>query len=78
MTTIERAPAEVVPVEVVPVTGGLVEHRFEALEPGATLEAYLTFSIDHQAEGLRVRTRLRAALGADTPVDREISTLVLP
>jgi hypothetical protein len=66
------------PVEVVPVAGGLLEHRFEALEPGATLEAWLTFSIDHQADRLRARTRLQAALGADMPVDRTISTLVLP
>ena len=66
------------PVEVVPVDGGLIEHRFEALEPGATLEAWLTFSIDHQADRLRARTRLQAALGADMPVDRSISTLVLP
>jgi hypothetical protein len=66
------------PVEVVPVAGGLVEYRFEALEPGATLEAWLSFNIDHQADRLRVRSRLRAALGADTPVDREISTLILP
>jgi len=62
----------------VPVDGGLIEHRFEALEPGATLEAWLTFSIDHQADRLRARTRLQAALGADMPVDRSISTLVLP
>ncbi|MDX6556143.1 MAG: hypothetical protein QOD86_2338, partial [Miltoncostaeaceae bacterium] len=66
------------PVEVVPVAGGLIEYRFEALEPGATLEAWLNFNIDHQAERFRVRSRLRAALGADTPVDREISTLILP
>ena len=65
-------------VEVVPAPGGLIEHRFEALEPGATLEAWLTFSVDHQAERFRARTRLQAALGADMPVDREISTLVLP
>lgn len=66
------------PVEVVPIAGGLIEHRFEALEPGATLEAWLTFSIDHQSERFRARTRLQAALGADMPVDRRISTLVLP
>ena len=70
--------AEPTPVEVVPAPDGLLEHRFEALEPGATLEAWLTFSIDHQADRLRARSRLRAALGADTPVDREISTLILP
>ena len=66
------------PVEVVPTAEGLIEHRFEALEPGATLEAWLTFSIDHQAERFRARSRLQAALGADMPVDRDISTLVLP
>jgi hypothetical protein len=66
------------PVEVVPVAGGLLEHRFEALEPGVTLEVWLTFSIDHQAERYRATSRLVAALGADTPVDREISTRVLP
>jgi hypothetical protein len=66
------------PVEVVPVAGGLIEHRFEALEPGATLDAWLTFSIDHQSQRFRARGRLQAALGADMPVDREISTLVLP
>jgi hypothetical protein len=66
------------PVEVAPVAGGLIEYRFEALDPGATLEAWLSFNIDHQARSIRVRSRLRAALGADTPVDREISTLILP
>lgn len=70
--------AEPEPVEVVPAPDGLLEHRFEALEPGATLEAWLTFSLDHQADRFRARSRLRAALGADQPVDREISTLVLP
>ena len=78
LNALQLQGAEPEPVEAVPTPDGLIEHRFEALGPGATLEAWLTFSIDHQAERFRARTRLQAALGADMPVDREISTLVLP
>jgi hypothetical protein len=60
------------------VGDGLVEYRFGALDPGATLRASLAMSIDQQAPGVRFTSPLRVALGGRLLLDTELTTLVLP
>ena len=66
------------PAEAAAVGDGLVEYRFAALAPGATLRASLAMSIDQQAPGVRFTSPLTVALGGRVLLDARITTVVLP
>jgi hypothetical protein len=66
------------PAEAAAVGDGLVEYRFAALGPAATLRASLAMSIDQQAPGVRFTSPLTVALGGRVLLDTRITTVVLP
>lgn len=66
------------PAEAGAVGDGLIAYRFAALDPGATLRASLSMSIDQQAPGLRFTSPLRVALGGRLLMDTDLTTVVLP